>query len=74
MNAMKEIIELALSGFWKFIGFTTILYIVCHFTFLIMNRFFRIINVMIKGWPPAHLDADGDSVEMIKSKYENMNL
>lgn len=71
---MKEIIELALSGFWKFIGFATILYIVCYYSFLIINRFFRVINVMIKGWPPEHLDADGDSVEIKKSEYENMNL
>lgn len=24
------------------------------------NRLLRTINVCVRGWPPAHLDADGD--------------
>lgn len=28
--------------------------------FKIINRIIRSINIAIRGWPPAHLDADGD--------------
>lgn len=28
--------------------------------FRIINRLFRLILVSINGWPPPHLDADGD--------------
>jgi hypothetical protein len=27
---------------------------------LVISRIFRCINIAIRGWPPAHLDADGD--------------
>lgn len=26
----------------------------------VFNRLLRSINIAIRGWPPAHLDADGD--------------
>ena len=26
----------------------------------ILNRILRSINIAIRGWPPQHLDADGD--------------
>lgn len=26
----------------------------------IINRTYRVINISTRGWPPAHLDADGD--------------
>ena len=25
-----------------------------------LNRILRSINIALRGWPPAHLDADGD--------------
>ena len=28
--------------------------------FRISNRFFRVLKVWVRGWPPPHLDADGD--------------
>lgn len=28
--------------------------------FRLINRTYRVINIAIRGWPPAHLDADGD--------------
>ena len=28
--------------------------------FRLLNRILRTINVAIRGWPPEHLDADGD--------------
>lgn len=29
-------------------------------TFLIVNRVLRSVKVLCRGWPPPHLDADGD--------------
>ena len=31
-----------------------------NLVFRIINRAFHVINVSIRGWPPEHLDADGD--------------
>lgn len=28
--------------------------------FRLINRTYRVINIAIRGWPPAHVDADGD--------------
>ena len=28
--------------------------------FRIINRAYRMVNIALRGWPPAHLDADGD--------------
>jgi len=31
---------------------------------LLVNRTYRAINILFHGWPPAHLDADGDFVKI----------
>ena len=36
------------------------LFNVIKLTFLILNRLIRSINIALRGWPPSHLDADGD--------------
>lgn len=33
---------------------------ICLAPFRLLNRLFRHLNVRARGWPPAHLDADGD--------------
>ena len=33
-------------------------------TFRLANRFIRSRNIKNAGWPPAHLDADGDVVKV----------
>lgn len=38
-----------------FISFMSI-----HAVWLIVNRFFRMLNIMKNGYPPEHCDADGD--------------
>lgn len=38
-------------------------YCVAALPFPIINRYFRTRNIKNAGWPPAHLDADGDAVE-----------
>jgi hypothetical protein len=30
------------------------------FGFLVINRILRTVKVVYRGWPPEHLDADGD--------------
>lgn len=35
-------------------------YIALRYAFRFWNRFMRHLNVRKAGWPPAHLDADGD--------------
>lgn len=42
--------------------FTAIVLVYISFTTLhyILNRMFRCLNVRKQGWPPPHLDADGD--------------
>ncbi len=30
--------------------------------FRLPNRILRTIKVLVRGWPPAHLDADGDII------------
>lgn len=36
------------------------LYIIARYGFRSWNRLMRHMNVRNAGWPPAHLDADGD--------------
>lgn len=30
--------------------------------FMLPNRLLRHISICVRGWPPSHLDADGDAV------------
>lgn len=51
---------------WPLLVFTLILssfltiYSVAGVIFRIVNRLCRVVMVSIRGWPPEHLDADGD--------------
>lgn len=33
------------------------------YPFKIINRWIRHRNIVAQGWPPVHLDADGDPIE-----------
>jgi hypothetical protein len=46
----------AWSALW--LGWGAIL--VLNMLRLVISRILRSINIAIRGWPPAHLDADGD--------------
>jgi len=35
-------------------------YFLTELTFKLWIRAVRCINVVVRGWPPAHIDADGD--------------
>lgn len=60
----ETILKIAFSGFWPFVGMSIFLY---WFFYFIINgiikiwiRFTRVLMVRKHGWPPSHLDADGD--------------
>lgn len=61
---MLEIIEFALSGFWKFIGFIIILTTILHYTanliLQIIHKSIRARTIRKMGYPPDHCDGDGD--------------
>jgi hypothetical protein len=59
-----KILDIAFSGFWPFVGMAIILngaaYFVVNGLLKIWIRFMRMLQVRKHGWPPLHLDADGD--------------
>lgn len=61
---MIRLFEMAMEGFWHFIGvlllLSLILYYVVNGITRVWSRFLRMIMVVTRGWPPSHLDADGD--------------
>lgn len=68
---MNQLLTYAYGGFWAFIGTGIVIAILIHasvsalqiittFIFRLINRFIRMTIVLIRGWPPNHLDADGD--------------
>ena len=61
---MSKILDIAFSGFWAFVGMATLLTIFLHYgvngMLRLWSRFTRVLMVRKQGWPPEHLDADGD--------------
>lgn len=56
-------IRFLFSSFWIFIGFIVILTIVLQAIIIIISRIIR-RSILIKcGWPPAHVDSDGDAIK-----------
>lgn len=60
MKLVNKILEIAFSGFFQFIGIFILFYIAVHYFVNFLNRVLRMIMVTLRGWPPEHLDADGD--------------
>ena len=50
---------LSLNGFIQF-GVLVIVWCRAHMTARLISRVPRTIKVALRGWPPPHLDADGD--------------
>lgn len=46
--------------FLAFIMICSAYYLLRFVLFSLPNRFIRHLNIRAQGWPPAHLDADGD--------------
>lgn len=55
-----EILKFIFSSPFVWIGFMYMGVSFGIFVFKCWNRFLRHLNIRSKGWPPAHLDADGD--------------
>ncbi len=55
-----EYLEFVFSSFWVFIGSLILISVILQFPFNMWNRFLRNLNIKRQGWPPPHLDADGD--------------
>jgi len=58
-------------GFYAFIFFVWCIPLASWFVVTIMDRFLltfrrvlRSINILFYGWPPSHLDADGDAIKV----------
>jgi len=64
---MLEILKFALSNFWVFVGFISILSTILYFPMFVINRILRHRNIRKWGYPPEHCDADGD----FKTEKEN---
>jgi hypothetical protein len=63
---MVDILHFIFSSFWVFIGFWILVSIPFTFVFKIIHVIIRRSNIKNKGWPPEHLDADGDFRKEIK--------
>lgn len=63
---MLDILKYCLSGFWVFVGSAILLngfaYFFVNMILRIWARLLRAIMVFKHGWPPDHLDADGDFI------------
>ena len=62
-----ELIKFIFSSFWIFAGVLVlgngVMYFIINMIIRMWSRFMRYLMVKKHGWPPSHLDADGDSVE-----------
>lgn len=47
-------------GFWHTIAVIFIVFALIRVVGILISRFYRMIMVLCRGWPPDHLDADGD--------------
>ena len=58
MQIWQAILELSVGI--QFFLLCSVYYLLKYALFVLPNRALRTIKVCSKGWPPAHLDADGD--------------
>jgi hypothetical protein len=59
-----ETLQFMFKDFWHFAGslilLSTVLYFAVNGCLKLWSRLLRALMVSLKGWPPQHLDADGD--------------
>lgn len=55
-----ELLKFVFSSVWVFLGVSLMGGSVLKYLFCCWNRLLRHLNVRKAGWPPPHLDADGD--------------
>ena len=64
LNFAGEHVFLAWSALWLLWG----LFIIPQFLLSMTIRTYRMVMVIFRGWPPCHLDADGDWKPLPKQK------
>lgn len=57
---MRDTLEFVFSSFWVWVGCWFIFYVAAETIYKCWTRFTRMRMVRKHGWPPSHLDADGD--------------
>lgn len=57
---MLDILKFVFSNFWVWCGSFLLVISFLQYAFIFWNRLLRHMNVRRAGWPPDHLDADGD--------------
>ena len=69
---IEKILDIAFSGFWPFLGMLILLNLILAGTLNVIykswRRFMRMLMVRKHGWPPEHLDADGNFPKKPKKK------
>lgn len=55
-----EFFRFIFSSFWSWLGFCVFIYLPLEVIRQVITRIIRSSTVKKAGWPPAHLDADGD--------------
>ncbi len=69
---IETILEIAFRGFWPFLGMlillNLVLALVINTIYKSWKRFTRMLMVRKHGWPPEHLNADGDFPKKPKKK------
>ena len=60
----------AIRDHWIVVAFiiTYSAYIITNVLVFVTSRLSRTVCVLVRGWPPAHLDADGDPVPVRQDK------
>jgi hypothetical protein len=71
-----EILQLIFKTFWHFLGSLLLIYLLLYFgvnaSLRAYTRTLRFFMVLRAGWPPAHLDADGDFSEVENDEIGNV--
>ncbi len=55
-----QFFEFIFQSVWTFLGAFLLLNTCLWYLFKFFNRYHRHRNIRKCGWPPAHIDADGD--------------
>lgn len=69
LSAIVTTLSDSAPGFW-ILAFLLAL-AVLQVVYCTVIRLCRLAAIALRGWPPAHCDADGDSVEVFKARAEN---
>ena len=72
---MIEFLEYLFSSWYRYFGVVIpayiVFYYVCTTVSRMWGRWLRYLNVRKHGWPPEHLDADGDWPPQPEDEDEN---